>query len=166
MIVLSPLASQLKLFVSIWVRWHWTILDCQALCFFPTTSNPIMFTRIEPMSSFSASNCSYHETVAPKLVEANCIFGQRYKNYREKLGSFDRIPLKLQKQIALWLWLDSYKSIFSLFACSTGLQSKNFILMLGSNRVRLIENRERERTFLYFAQLHSRRGEKKKEGKK
>ena len=53
---------------------------------------------------------------------------------------------------------------FLFFVCSTGQQSNKIILMLGSNSVRQIENRDRERTFVYVVQLaHRGRGEKKTE---
>ena len=56
--------------------------------------------------------------------------------------------------------------LLSFFACYTGPQSNNFILMLGSNSVRQIENRDRERTVVCFVQLaHRGKGEKKKERK-
>ena len=55
----------------------------------------------------------------------------------------------------------------TFFACSTGPRSNNFVLMLGSNSVRFVENRDRGRTFVYFVQItHRRRGEKKKKKKK
>ena len=61
-------------------------------------------------------------------------------------------------------FLFGIESVDSFFAFSTWSQSNNFKWMLGSNSIRLIENWDRERSFVYFTQLaHRGRGEKKKE---